>query len=103
MLRSALALIVSAGLLAGCERHTTTEVTASGEVEKDTKAVSVDENAVKKASAKVAAEVTAAGTAIVAGVKEGAAEGRAEAKADLGTAETAETAETAKKEPTAER
>lgn len=78
--------VFAAGLLvAGCERKVETEVRPSGEVEQDTKAVSVDEGAVKDASAAVAAEVAAAGTAIVAGVKEGVQEGRTEAKAELGT------------------
>lgn len=89
----ALALL-SALALAACERHVATTTTPSGEVEKETKAVSVDEDAVKNASAEVAAEVAAAGTAIVAGVTEGVKEGRAEAKAELGTPETAEKTDT---------
>lgn len=90
MRKTALVLLLVGGLTAACERHTTTEVNADGEVEKDTTAVSVDEEALKDATSAVAAEVTAAGTAIAAGVKEGAAEGRAEAKADLATADKAE-------------
>jgi hypothetical protein len=82
-----LAAVLAAAGLSACERHVVTEATPSGAVETETKAVSVDESAVKNASKEVASEVAAAGTAILAGVKEGVKEGRAEAKAELGDGE----------------